>query len=244
MRYETRQMPTAVEFSKAVVVTAVLLAAVLFSALASAAPTVARSASTEALDDVTLLRTVHDSKRNQTWVLKRDGVYLHDAGTQALKARVELPGWIYARPGYACAPAIALDAQGAAVVSSNAVPTLWRIDPVTRAVSVHVPTLDADSGRDFGFSGLLYAADQGAFFATAASHGSLWRIDPLLRRAQKIPLSAPISGACGLTLERTRIRRTVMLCAVTEQSSLAVHLTPDQRSGYVFADRCTQDSGL
>ena len=40
MRYETRQIPTAAEFSKAVVVAAVLLAAMLFSALASAAPTV------------------------------------------------------------------------------------------------------------------------------------------------------------------------------------------------------------
>lgn len=40
MRYETRRIPTAVEFSKAVVVAALLLAAMLFSALASAAPTV------------------------------------------------------------------------------------------------------------------------------------------------------------------------------------------------------------
>ena len=39
MRYETRQIPTAAEFSKAVVVAALLLAAMLFSALASAAPT-------------------------------------------------------------------------------------------------------------------------------------------------------------------------------------------------------------
>jgi len=197
-----------------------------------------------AQDDVALLRTVGDEQRHQTWVLKRDGVYLHDAGTRALKARFELPGWIYARPAYACAPDIALDAQGAAVISSNAVPMLWRIDPVTHAVSVHQPVLDADSDKDFGFSGLVYAPDQAAFFATGASHGSLWRIDPRLRRAQKIPLSAPVTGACGLVRERTRIRRTVVLCAITEQGSLAVHLTPDQRSGYVFAGRCAQDNGL
>ena len=201
-------------------------------------------ASTDASEDVALLRTVHDPKRNQTWVLKHDGVYLHDAGTQALKARVELPGWIYARPEYACAPDVALDAQGAAVISSNAVPTLWRIDPVTHAVSVHQPVLDADSDRDFGFSGLVYASDQGAFFATAPSHGSLWRIDPLLRRAQKIPLSAPVTGACGLAVERTRVRRTLVLCATAEEDSFSVRLAPDQRSGYVSADRCRQDNGL
>lgn len=39
MRYETRQIPTAVELSKAGVVAAALLAAMLFGALASAAPT-------------------------------------------------------------------------------------------------------------------------------------------------------------------------------------------------------------
>jgi hypothetical protein len=212
---------------------------ILAAALCGATPAQSQSA-----DEVALQRAVQDPQRNQTWVLQRDGVYLHDAGTRALKARIELPGWIYARPGYACAPDIALDGQGAVVVSSNAVPTLWRIDPVTHAVTVHEPVVDADGGRDFGFSGLIYAADQGVFFATAASQGLLWRIDPLLRRAQKIPLSAPISGACGLALERTRIRRTVVLCATTERSSVAVHLTPDQRSGYVFAGRCTHDNGL
>jgi hypothetical protein len=75
----------------------------------------------------------------------------------------------------------------------------------------------------------------------SAIHGSLWRIDPLLRRAQKIPVSTPLVDACGLSVERTRTRRTVVLCA---EGFRTVHLAPDQRSGYVFARRCAQDSSL
>src|SRR5262249_46886895 len=55
MRYETRQIPTAAEFSKAVVVAAALLAAMLFSALASAAPTLDELAAPEGARELRLL---------------------------------------------------------------------------------------------------------------------------------------------------------------------------------------------
>src|SRR6185295_8729775 len=133
------------------------------------------------------LRTVHDAARSRTWVLEGDGLYLQEG---ALKKRFALPGWIYVREAYACAPALAIDAQGAAVVSSNVVSRLWRIDPSGSRVTVHELALDADSDKDVGFTGLTY--DQGVFYAVSSVHGSLWRIDPLLSRAQKISLSAPL----------------------------------------------------
>jgi hypothetical protein len=175
------------------------------------------------------LRVVHDAARNRTWVLESDGVYLQEGG---LKKRFALPGWMYVKEAYACAPALAIDAQGAAVVSSNVVSRLWRIDPVASRVTSHDPVLDADADKDVGFTGLTFAADQGVFYASSV-HGSLWRIDPQLRRAQKISLSAPLEGACALAVERTRVRRSVVLSAQRDTTVQAVYLAPDQRSGYV-----------
>jgi hypothetical protein len=183
------------------------------------------------------LRTVHDASRNRVWVLERDALYLHDG---AQKKRFELPGWVYVTDAYACAPDVALDAQGAAVVSSNVVPVLWRVEPAKAQVTKHELTLDADADKDVGFSGLAYAREPGVFFAVSATHGSLWRVDPLLRRAQKIPVSTALRDACGLAVDRTKVRRTVVLCA----QGRAVYLAPDQRSGHVFAGRCAQESAL
>jgi len=186
------------------------------------------------------LRTVHDVTRNHTWVLQPDGVYLHGK-------RFELPGWIYAGEPHACGPALAIDDQGRAVVSSDIVPILWRIDPLKSQVTTHQLVLDADTDKDVGFSSLTYAADQGVFFAVSSVYGSLWRIDPLLRRAQKIPLSAPVAKACELAVERTKTRRApvlVMCPARTAENGWSVHLTPDQRSAYVFARFCAQENTL
>jgi len=183
------------------------------------------------------LRTVHDASRNRVWVLERDALYLHQG---AQKQRYELPGWIYASEPYACSPDVAVDAQGAAVVSSNVVPVLWRVEPAKGQVTRHELALDADSEKDVGFSGLAYVPEQGVFFAVSATYGSLWRIDTLLRRAQKIPVSTPLRDACGLAIDRSKIRRIVVLCA----QGRAIYLAPDQRSGYVFAGRCGQESSL
>jgi len=178
-------------------------------------------------------RLVRDVSRNNLWVLQQDAVYLHDATTRALKKRYELPGWVHVGEGYACPPALALDPNGAAIVSSNVVPTLWRIDPAKGEVTKHELALDADNDKDVGFTAITYAPDQGVFFASSGTYGTLWRIDPLLRRAQKIALSAPLEPACALGVERTRVRRTVVLSAQGLTMVQAVYLAPDQRSGYV-----------
>src|SRR4051812_14944897 len=141
------------------------------------------------------LRTVHDASRNRVWVLESNAVYLHEGGQ---KKRFELPGWVYVTDAYACAPDLAVDAHGAAVVTSNVIPVLWRVEPVKAQVTTHELVLDADADKDVGFSGLAYAPDQGVLFAVSATYGSLWRIDQTLRRAQKIPVSTPLRDACGL----------------------------------------------
>lgn len=170
----------------------------------------------------------------QTWVLNVDGVYLQQAG----KARVavKLPEWHWANEPYACPPAIAIGPRGEALVTSNVLPVLWKIDPQTLAVTVHNLELDADSDKDVGFSGLVYSARDNAYFAVSELQGTLWRIDPLLRRGQKIALSEPVRGACSMSMQREeRTSRFSRLCV--ERRS--VHLAPDQRSAYVQAGSCT-----
>ena len=99
---------------------------------------------------------------------------------------------MHAKDIYACTPDLAVDAQGAVVVTSNVVPVVWRIDPTTAQVTRHELALDADEGKEFGFTNIRYARHQRAFFAFSATQGSLWRIDPQLCRAQKIhQLDAP-----------------------------------------------------
>ena len=168
-------------------------------------------------------------------MLDSEAVYLVE-GTQ--KKRFELPGWVHAREPYICAPDLAVDAHGAVVVTSNVMPVLWRIEPAKAQVTKHELTLDADTDKDLGFTGLTYAPDQGVFFGVSATYGSLWRIDPLLRRAQKIQSSAPLNDACGLTVERVKTRRIVVLCARGGLNARRVHLAPDQRSAYVRSEPC------
>jgi hypothetical protein len=143
----------------------------------------------------------------RTWVIDAGEVYLEQAGKP--RRAVALPEWQWAREPYACAPAVATGPRGEAIVTSNVLPVLWKIDPDTLAVSVHRLELDADNDKDVGFSGLVYSARSGAYLAVSELQGSLWRIDPLLRRAQKMALAEPVRGGC---LGRT------------------VHLAPDQRS--------------
>lgn len=184
-----------------------------------------------------VLRSQEDTARNHVWVLTPEGVTLYDSATKQRKARIELPDWHWVDEAFSCAPDLAIGPNGEAVVSSNVVPTLWRIDAATLAVTRHALRLDAHAERDVGFTGLVYAREQHAFFAVGESHGLLWRIDPLLRRAQHIPLSAPVYGACGLAV---RPGRLVRLCVRRGRGEWQIVLAPDQRSGHVRTSPCVR----
>ena len=165
----------------------------------------------------------------QAWVLNADGVYLQQV--RKPRVAVTLPGWQWAHEPYACPPAIAIGPRGEALVTSNVLPVLWKIDPQTLAVTVHHLQLDADTDKDVGFSGLVYSAPDNAYFAVSELHGTLWRIDPLLRRAQKIALSKPVRGACSMSVQRQE--RTSRFSRLTVDG-MTVNLAPDQRSAYVL----------
>lgn len=182
-----------------------------------------------------------DPARDRVWFLTRDGVSVYDVA-KSERILVPLPSWLWVDTPYGRLPDLALGPSGEAVITSNVVPTLWRIDPETLVVSVHPLLLDSDTDKDVGFSGLVYSSEHEAFFAVSDAHGSLWRIDRGLERARKIWLSAPLSKAFGLAVPprilRRQIDRQAALCAYTPQGSWAITFEPGQRSAYVRAAPC------
>ena len=179
------------------------------------------------------LRYRAQPERARVWAISEHGLFLEEA--RKPRRAIKLADWMWAGSSYACAPDIAIGPRGEAVVTSNVLPVLWRIDPDTLAVSVHRLELDADTNKDVGFSGLVYSARDSAYIAVSELHGSLWRIDPLLRRAQKIALSEP-ARACQVSVQRQdRPVRFSRLCL----EGRSVNLAPDQRSAYVQTAGCT-----
>lgn len=186
-----------------------------------------------------------DASRNRVWFLTEEGVFLYDA-LRPQRVAFNLPGLMWAGAPYGCLPDLALGPKGEVVVTSDIAPTLWRIDPETLAVSVHPLALDADLDKDVGFSGLVYSARQGAFFAVSHHHGTLWRIDSQLQSARKIPLTAPVRGACSLTPRAHGAEqvasRMADLCVRTPAGERSVLFAPDWRSAYVSAAACRSET--
>jgi hypothetical protein len=123
--------------------------------------------------------------RTHSWQLTGEGIVLHKAGSRE-PVRVSLPGWLWAGAPYGCGPALAMGPLGEAVVTSDVVPLLWRVDPDSLSVSMHAPKLDRDMDKDMGFATLSYSIEQGAFIAISGLDGSRWKIDARLGNAERI----------------------------------------------------------
>jgi hypothetical protein len=180
-----------------------------------------------------VLRRRHDPERGRVWALTADGVTLYDGATR----RIALPQWHWADEAFSCPPDLVLGADGSAVVSSNALPVLWRVDGRTLEVTRHELQLDSHGGRDIGFTGLVYVPEHRTFFGIGDSHGLLWRIDPLLRRAQHVVLATPLHGACSLV---ARPGRQVELCARGAGREWRLRLAPDLRSAQAIGRPCVR----
>lgn len=124
-----------------------------------------------------------DAPRDRSVWLMREGVQIHSASAKPVT--VTLPDWIYAGAPH-CPPGLAIGPQGDVLVTSNVIPTLWRIDGATLAVTVHSLALDADQDKDVGFAALIYAPEQRVFVAYSEGQRSVWKIDTNLKVARKI----------------------------------------------------------
>jgi len=145
---------------------------------------------------VVKIRHQVDEARGRVWILTRSGVVVIDVTAPHPIRRVPLPDWMWAGEPFGCLPDLALGPKGEALVSSDVVPTLWRVGPETLEVSRHALALDADADKDIGFSELQYSAEQNAYIAVSTFDGSVWRIDPLLERAQKVAQAAQPARVC------------------------------------------------
>jgi hypothetical protein len=180
-----------------------------------------------------------DAANGRIWWLTREGVFLRDARTPQ-KIAVPIPGWQWAGEPYGCLPALALGPNGEALVTSDVESTVWKIDPDTLVVSMHVLAPDSDLDKDVGYTALAFSSEHGAFFAVSGLHGSLWKIDSSLTRAQKIAVSAPMPKACGVAVSAPqKAERLGRLCVRARQGDWTVQLAPDQRSASVRAASCT-----
>ncbi|HZT61563.1 MAG TPA: hypothetical protein VFA36_00390 [Burkholderiales bacterium] len=184
------------------------------------------------------IRSQVDAANGRIWWLTREGVFVHDARIPQ-KRLVPIPGWVSVNVAYACPAALALGPNGEALVTSNILPTVWKIDPETLAVSEHALALDADQDKEVGFSGLVYSSEHAAFFAVSEL-GSVWRIDRDLTRAEKVALSVPMTKACGVAVGATKkAERLSRLCVRGLQGNWTVQLASDQRTASVRSAPCT-----
>jgi hypothetical protein len=141
-----------------------------------------------AAEDTAMLRHQVDPTRNRSWWLTREGVVVQ-TGARSKRVSVSLPDWIWVEAGYSCPPDLALGPKGEAVITSNVVSTVWKVDPETLAASAHPLALSVDADKDVGLAALVYSAQETAFFAYSAIQGSFWKIDAQLKTAQKIARS-------------------------------------------------------
>jgi hypothetical protein len=183
-----------------------------------------------------------DARRERVWWLTAQGVLVKRPGS-AERTLVSIPGWTWAAVRSACWPDLALAPGGEAVITSNVLPIVWKIDPETLSVTEHPLALDADADKDVGFSGLMYSAEHGAYFAVSAAHGSLWKIDADLRRGEKIALSAPIHHACRVTGGRALPQAgggAVGLCVGSTRRNWSIDVVAAERSAHVRGVPCME----
>jgi hypothetical protein len=184
------------------------------------------------------LRVAVDAERGRLWALRPDGVHVYAMNGRRKLAQLALPGWVVAGEPYGCLPDLALDRWGDAVVTSDILPLVWKVNAASLTVTRHELALDSDRDREVGFAGLAWSAVHGAFFAISFHHGTLWRIDPQLSRAQKVELSPLLPGACGLVLRpRSRPGAATELC-VRVPNEWSIRLSPDQRSARAARGAC------
>jgi hypothetical protein len=145
----------------------------------------------------TILRIRLDPVRERLWILDVGAVHVFDLAQKRLLRSVRLANWSYIGYGFNCLPDLRLDAKGAAFVSDNSQPKLWRIDSDTFSVREHNVEFGSLPALDAGFSALAVTGE-GLMFGAMAASGLLWRIDTATFRAERIPLSTPVRGACGM----------------------------------------------
>ena len=121
-----------------------------------------------------VLRSRVDPASGRLWVLGVDAVRVYDAASKRLIREVVLSNWSVGR--FVCAPDLAIDSSGAAIISSNVQARLWRVDADSFEVKEREISLQGKERWDVGFGALTFAAD-GSLLGLISTGGSLWKIN-------------------------------------------------------------------
>jgi len=146
---------------------------------------------------IATVRVKLDVERNRVWLLTREGLAIYDPAAPNRILRVPVHGWRIGRDPHGCLPDLALDPRGGAVISSDIMPVLWRVDPETLAVTRHELRVDDDRDKEVGFTYLRYLPAQQAYLAASGPRGTIWRIDRELRYAHRLLREAPRMQNCS-----------------------------------------------
>ena len=147
-----------------------------------------------------VLRIRIDAERQRIWVLDAAGLFAYDAASSRLIRRWSLDDTQHSNQH--CLPDMAVHPSGTVFISSAIQPKLWRIDGATLEASAREIAVNADQGKDFGFSALTFAGDDNTLYAGSAMTGALWKVDFARATATKLNLPEPIIGACALHATR------------------------------------------
>ena len=162
----------------------------LLFAIAVGTPSMTRAEGPRMEEALPALRVQVDTPRNLAWVLNRDAVYVYALPKKTLIKRIELPGWLVAGKAFSQASDLALAPNGAALVTSNVVPTIWEINPEDMTVRQHRLSLNADNDKDVGFTGLAFGPDGRDLIGTSSMLGSAWKLDLDAGTAHKLPAAS------------------------------------------------------
>ncbi len=186
---------------------------------------------------------VEDRARSRIWRLGDRGVYL-EAREQSQALHIPLPGRVIVDQTLTCPSAMTLSQEGAVVVTSNVIPTLWRINPDTFAVTSHPLTLTSHADREVGFTGIAFSTGHRAYFAVSSIHGTLWRIDMNLQTAHLVGLPYRLEEPCGIAvISPKRQARAIgmaqeLLCVQTASGEFTLQLSLDQQSARFEGQAC------
>ncbi len=152
------------------------------------------ASSATASSDARPLKSLVDEAHKRVYQLTRDGVDVVELADGRKVGHVDLRGWVWASEEFSCPPDIALTPEGDVLVTSNVVPTIWRVERHDLAVTMHELALDQDRGRDIGFTQLRWSKELGTFVATT-DLGERWYVGPHLSKARKVwnpPIARPV----------------------------------------------------
>lgn len=180
------------------------------------------------------VRVKMDPAHGRRWELGWGAAFAYDAASGHFIRRIPLTGASLSGARGTCRPDLLVSRSGAVIVSSNAEPVLWRIDPAGFEVRRYDIVPDSDRSKDFGFSALAWGADEKVLYAASATTGTLWRIDLGSATASKIALTSPIWEACALSASKSTAGTQTLVVATGAGAALRrISLSSDLARGEV-----------